>query len=260
MQFQTVSCVEKDGILHVKLNRPEKRNALNWQIIGEIKQCFADVATQPAVEVVLLSGEGKCFSAGTDLNAFQGAMGQQDLRRAIRRQFQAMFNEIELLEKPVIALIHNYCFGGALELALACDLRICTTDATFNIPEVNMGMVPDGGGSQRLPRVIGVGRAKELILTGKTINAEKAERWGLVNDVVKYEDLETTGIAWAKEIMSNGMISVGLAKRNIDMSMNMSIHDGLECAGLAQSAAFSDPGFLKRIEQRFMDKVKGKKA
>jgi len=133
MQFQTVSYTEKDGVLHVKLNRPDKRNALNWQIIGEVTQCFADVATQPAVEVVLLSGEGKCFSAGTDLNAFQGAMGQQDLRRAIRRQFQALFNEIELLEKPVIALIHNYCFGGALELALACDLRICTPDATFKI-------------------------------------------------------------------------------------------------------------------------------
>ena len=260
MQFQTVSHIEKDGILHVKLNRPEKRNALNWQIIGEVRQCFADVATQPSVEVVLLSGEGKCFSAGTDLNAFQGAMGQQDLRRTIRRQFQALFNEIELLEKPVIALIHNYCFGGALELALACDLRICTADATFNIPEVNMGMVPDGGGSQRLPRVIGVGRAKELILTGKTINADKAERWGLVNEIVKHEELQATGVAWAKEIMSNGMVSVGLAKRNVDMSYNMSIHDALECAGMAQSLAMSDPNFIKRVEQRFMDKVKGKKA
>ena len=260
MQFQTVSYAEKDGILHVKLNRPEKRNALNWQIIEDIKQCFADVASQSTVDVVLLSGEGKCFSAGTDLNAFQAGMGQQELRRKIRTLFQAMFNEIELLEKPVIALIHNYCFGGALELALACDLRICTPDATFNIPEVNMGMVPDGGGSQRLPRVIGVGRAKELILTGKTINAQKAELWGLVNEIVPPDKLEQTGIAWAKEIMSNGMISVGLAKRNIDMSMNMSIHDGLECAGLAQSAAFSDPSFLKRIEQRFLDKVKDKKA
>jgi enoyl-CoA hydratase/carnithine racemase len=260
MQFQTVSYAEKDGILHVKLNRPEKRNALNWQIIGDIKQCFADVASQASVEVVLLSGEGKCFSAGTDLSAFSAGWGQQDLRRNIRRMFQAMFNEIELLEKPVIALIHNYCFGGALELALACDLRICTPDATFNIPEVNMGLVPDGGGSQRLPRVIGVGRAKELILTGKTINAQKAELWGLVNEIVPPDKLEQTGIAWAKEIMGNGMISVGLAKRNIDMSMNMSIHDGLECAGLAQSAAFSDPSFLKRIEQRFLDKVKDKKA
>jgi enoyl-CoA hydratase/carnithine racemase len=259
MEFKTVAYAEKDGILHVKLNRPEKRNAMNFDLIREVQQCFAEVAPKSAAEVVLLSGEGKCFSGGTDLNSFQLGMSAADLRRGVRL-FQAMFNEIELLEKPVIALIHKYCFGGALEMALACDLRICTPDATFNIPEVNMGMVPDGGGSQRLSRVIGVGRAKELILTGKTINAEKAERWGLVNEIVKQEDLEKTGIAWAKEIMANGMVSVGLAKRNIDMSYNMSIHDGLECAGMAQSLAMSDPSFIKRVEQRFLDKVKAKKS
>ncbi|MBN1691059.1 MAG: enoyl-CoA hydratase/isomerase family protein [Dehalococcoidia bacterium] len=259
MQFKTVAHSEKDGILSVKLNRPEKRNAMNFELIKEVQQCFAEVATGASVEVVLLSGEGKCFSGGTDLNSFQVGMSAADLRRGVR-MFQAMFNEIELLEKPVIALIHNYCFGGALEMALACDLRICTPDATFNIPEVNMGMVPDGGGSQRLSRVIGVGRAKELILTGKTIGAEKAERWGLVNEIAKFEDLEKTGIAWAKEIMSNGMVSVGLAKRNIDMSYNMSIYDALECAGMAQSLAMSDPNFIKRVEQRFLDRVKSKKA
>lgn len=259
MQFKNVAYTEKDGILHVKLNRPEKRNALNFEILGEIKQCFAEVATLPSVQVVLISGEGKCFSGGTDLNSFQAGGSLQDIRRGVRT-FQAVFNEIELLEKPVIALIHNYCYGGALELALACDLRICTPDATFNIPEVNMGMIPDGGGNQRLPRVVGVGRAKELILTGKTINAQKAELWGLVNEIVPPEKLEQTGISWAKEIMANGMISVGLAKRNVDMSYNMSIHDALECAGMAQSLAFSDPNFIKRVEQRFLDKVKGKKA
>ncbi|MFA5078542.1 MAG: enoyl-CoA hydratase/isomerase family protein [Dehalococcoidia bacterium] len=259
MEFKTVSYAEKDGILHVKLNRPEKRNAMNFDLIREVQQCFAEVAPKSSAEVVLLSGEGKCFSGGTDLNSFQLGMSAADLRRGVRL-FQAMFNEIELLEKPVIALIHKYCFGGALEMVLACDLRICTPDATFNIPEVNMGMVPDGGGSQRLSRVIGLGRAKELILTGKTINADKAERWGLVNEIVKVEDLEKTGIAWAKEIMANGMVSVGLAKRNIDMSYNMSIHDALECAGMAQSLAMSDPSFIKRVEQRFLEKVKGKKS
>jgi len=259
MEFKTVAYAEKDGILHVKLNRPEKRNAMSFELIREVQQCFAEVAPKSSAEVVLLSGEGKCFSGGTDLNSFQLGMSAADLRRGVR-MFQAMFNEIELLEKPVIALIHNYCFGGALEMVLACDLRICTPDATFNIPEVNMGMVPDGGGSQRLSRVIGLGRAKELILTGRTIGAEKAERWGLVNEIVKVEDLEKTGIAWAKEIMANGMVSVGLAKRNIDMSYNMSIHDALECAGMAQSLAMSDPSFIKRVEQRFLEKVKGKKS
>lgn len=260
MQFQTLVYAEKDGILHIKLNRPEKRNAINQQLVMDLHQCFLEVATRPSVQVVLLSGQGKGFSAGTDLTSFQpGGEIQMNIRSFVRR-FQNAFTEIELLEKTVIALIHGFCYGAALEIALACDMRICTPDATFNLPEVNMGTVPDGGGSQRLPRVVGVGRAKELILTGKTIDAQKADKWGLVNEIVKAEDLEKTGIAWAHEIMGNGLNGVGLAKRNVDMSMNMSINDGLECAALAQGLAFSDASFLKRVEQRFLDKVKAKKS
>lgn len=253
MEFKTLAYSEKEGILHIKLNRPEKRNAVNPQLVQDLRQCFAEVATEPNVLAVLLSGEGKGFCAGTDLTSFQAGDAQK-IRRFVRA-FQGAFTEIELLEKPVIALIHNFCFGAAMEIVLACDLRICTPDARFNIPEVNMGMVPDGGGSQRLPRVIGLGRAKELILTGKTIDAVTAEKWGLVNAVVSYEELEKTGIAWCKQIMEHGPVGVGLSKRNIDMSMNMSIWDGLECAGLSQSICFSDPDFLKRIEKRFMEQV-----
>lgn len=259
MKFETVSYQEKDGILCVKLNRPEKRNAVNQQLISDVTECFLEVATQPSVKAVLLSGEGKCFSAGTDLTSFTAGSDQVDLRRFVRR-YQKMFNEIELLEKVVIAVIHGYCFGAALELALACDMRICSEETLFNLPEVDMGIIPDGGGSQRLPRVIGLGRAKELILTGKTIDAQTAEQWGLVNKVVKLEELEATGIAWAQEVMRNGLIGVGLAKRNIDLSMGMGIYDALECTGLAQSMAFTDPSFLQRIQQRFLDKVKSKKS
>jgi enoyl-CoA hydratase/carnithine racemase len=259
MKFETVAYTEKDGILHVKLNRPDKRNAVNQQLISDVTECFREVATLPSVQVVLLSGEGKCFSAGTDLTSFQAGGSQADIRRFVRR-YQQMFNEVELLEKVVIAVIHGYCYGAAMELALACDMRICSEETLFNIPEVDMGIVPDGGGSQRLPRVIGLGRAKELILTSKTIDAQKAERWGLVNEVVKLQDLESTGIAWAKDVMGNGLVGVGLAKRNIDLSLNMGIYDALECTGLAQSMAFTDPSFLKRIEQRFQDRVKNKKS
>jgi len=259
MQFKTVAYQEKDGILHVKLNRPDKRNAVNQQLISDVTQCFMEVAASPTVQVVLLSGEGKCFSAGTDLTSFQAGDSQADVRRFVRG-YQKMFNEIELLEKVVIAVMHGYCYGAAMELALACDLRICSEETLFNLPEVDMGIVPDGGGSQRLPRVIGLGRAKELILTSKTIDAQKAERWGLVNEVVKLQNLESTGIAWANEVMRNSLVGVGLAKRNVDLSMNMSISDALECTGMAQSLCFSDPSFIKRVEQRFQDKVKNKKS
>jgi len=165
---------------------------------------------------------------------------------------------VELAEKAVIALIHGFCFGIGCELALACDLRLCSPEAVFNIPEVVMGLIPDAGANQRLPRIVGVGRAKELILTGKTIDAQKAEKWGLVNEVVKLEDLEKTGMEWAREIAANGPTGVGLSKRNIDMSMSMSMADGLECAGMAQSLAFSDPKFITRIEQRITEKLKKK--
>ncbi|MBN1375911.1 MAG: enoyl-CoA hydratase/isomerase family protein [Dehalococcoidia bacterium] len=258
MQFQTLSYTEKEGILHVKLNRPEKRNAINPQVVMDIQQFFSQVAFESSAQAVLFSGEGKGFCAGTDLTSFQAGDAQK-IRKFVRA-FQGAFTEIELLEKPVIALIHNFCFGGALEIVLACDLRICTPDTRFSIPEVNMGMVPDGGGSQRLPRVVGLGRAKELILTGKMIDAKKAEQWGLVNEIVSYEDLEKTGVAWARQIMDNGPMGVGLAKRNIDMSMNMSAWDGMECAGLSQTICFNDPDFLKRIEKRFMQQVKNKKS
>lgn len=260
MQFQTLAYTEKNGILHVKLNRPEKRNAVNQQVVSDIQQFFLEVATRPSVQVVLISGEGKGFSAGTDLKSFEtGSEVTTDIRRFVRR-YQNAFTQIELLEKAVIALVHGFCYGAALEIILACDMRICTPDTTFSIPEVSIGMVPDGGGSQRLPRVVGLGRAKELILTGKTIDAQKAEKWGLVNEIVNPEDLEKTGFAWAKEIINNSLLGVGLAKRNIDLSMNMSLADGLECAGLAQGLAFSDPDLPKRIEQRFLNRVKGNKS
>ena len=257
MNFDNLACTEKDGILHVKLNRPEKRNAISPMVFWDIERCFSEAALQPSIQVILLSGEGTGFSAGTDLTAFQPGGSAVEVRRFVRMA-QRAYNEVELVEKAVIALIHGFCLGIGCELALACDLRLCSPETVFNIPEVAMGLIPDDGANQRLPRIVGVGRAKELILTGKTIDAQKAEKWGMVNEIVKLEDLEKTGIAWAKEIAGNGPTGVGLAKRNIDMSMSMSMTDGLECAGMAQSLAFSDPNFITRIQQRIAEKIKKK--
>ena len=258
MQFQTLSYSLNEGILHVKLSRPEKRNAIDFQMFSDIEQCFSKVAAQPDVKVVLLSGEGKGFSAGTDLIAI-GKVDRPDVQR-YAHQAQKAYNEIENLEKVVIALIHGFCLGIGLEMALACDMRICSDDTFFNLPEVKVGLVPDGGASQRLPRIVGIGRAKELILTGKTIDAAVAERWGMVNQVVKPQDLMSTGITWAKEIANNGLLATGLSKRNIDLSFSQSINEGLEGAVTAQCIASSDEGFRKLIEQRFSDRVKDKKA
>jgi enoyl-CoA hydratase/carnithine racemase len=183
--------------------------------------------------------------------------------RAIRefvRKGQRAYTEIENLEKAVIALIHGYAMGAGMEMILACDLRIASEEAVFTIPEVDLGLVPDLGGSQRLPRIVGLARAKELILTGKTISAAEAERIGLVNKVVPLEELEKIGREWAEEIMSNEPMAVGLAKRNIDMSFGQSLADGLESAAVAQSFLLTGDDFRRRIEAKIAQRNLSKKT
>lgn len=261
MEFETLSLSEENGILHVRLNRPEKRNAINRQILLDLERCFSEVATGDNAKVVILSGQGKAFSAGTDLNELGGLSGanSQGIRHFVRKA-QRAFSEIENLEKVVIALIHGYAMGAGMEMILACDLRIASEEAVFTIPEVDLGLVPDLGGSQRLPRIVGVARAKELILTGKTISAAEAERIGLVNKVVALEELEKTGRQWAEEVLSNEPVAVGLAKKNIDMSFGQSVADGLESAAIAQSILLTGEDFRKRIEAKVIQKNLGKKG
>jgi enoyl-CoA hydratase/carnithine racemase len=251
MSFEVLSLLEEKGVLYIKLNRPEKRNAITPQMLDELDRCITEVATKDSVGAVVLSGEGKAFSAGMDLTELGKVAGtsSQDFRRSLRK-FQRAFSEIEYLEKAVIAAIHGYAIGAGFEMALACDLRIASQETAFTIPEVNVGIIPDLGGSQRLPKIIGVGRAKELILTGKTISALDAERIGLVNKVVPLEDLQNTARAWAEDIISNGPLAVGLAKRNIDTSFGLSISEGLEAAGITQSLLISSYDFQEGVKAR----------
>ena len=255
MDFKLLSVLEQDGVLYVKLNRPEKRNAVNIQLLDELKRCFVDVASEDSVGAVVISGEGKVFCAGTDLSELGKVAGTsgQGFRSNLRK-FQETFSEIEYLEKAVIVAIHGCAIGAGLEMALACDLRIASQEAMFSLPEVSIGVVPDLGGSQRLPRIVGVGRAKELILTGKAISALDAEHIGLVNKVVPLEDLQDTAIAWARDIINNRQLAVGLAKRNIDTSFGLSVSEGLESAGVIQSLLMfgqdSEKEFNARVGKR----------
>jgi enoyl-CoA hydratase/carnithine racemase len=261
MEFETLALSEEKGILHVRLNRPEKRNAINDQVLLDLERCFSDVATGDKVRVVILSGEGKAFSAGTDISGFGGSSGadSRGIRELVRKA-QRAYSEIENLEKVVIALIHGYAIGAGTEMILACDLRIASEEVVFTIPEVSLGIVPDLGGSQRLPRTVGVGRAKELILTGKTISATEAERIGLINKVVALEELEKTGTEWAEQIMSNEPMAVGLAKKNIDMSFGQSVAHGLELAAMAQSHLLTSDEFRKRVEAMLAERNRSKKT
>jgi len=251
MNFETLSLSQEKGILYIKLNRPEKRNAITPQMLDELDRCITEVATTDSIGAVILSGEGKAFCAGMDLSELGRVAGadSQDFRRSLRK-LQRAFSEIEYLEKAVIAAIHGYAIGAGFEMALACDLRIASQETTFTIPEVSLGVIPDLGGNQRLPRIVGVGRAKELILTGKTISALDAERIGLVNKVVPLEGLQNTARAWAEDIISNGPLAVGLAKRNIDTSFGLSIAEGIESAGITQSLLISSHDFQEGVRAR----------
>ncbi len=251
MDFETLSLLENEGILSIRLNRPDKRNAITPQMLAELEQCFTGVAAKDSIRAVVISGEGKSFCAGIDLFELGRIAGNssQDFRRSLRK-FQRAFSEIEYLEKTVIAAIHGGAIGAGFEMALACDIRIASQEATFTMPEVSIGIIPDLGGNQRLPRIVGVGRAKELILTGKTITALDAERIGLVNKVVPLEELQNTARTWAEEIISNGPLAVGLAKRNIDASFGLSASEGLESVGIIQSSLISSYDFQEGVKAR----------
>jgi enoyl-CoA hydratase/carnithine racemase len=194
---------------------------------------------------VLLRGEGPVFSAGVDLNELMDSTGQVGMLRPFRQVFLDCANLCEEMAKPVVCQIHRTCVGGALEVALGCDLRVASSDAQLGLPEVKFGIIPDVGGSTRLPAVVGLGRAKELIMTGRTIGAEEAERIGLLNRVAEPEELEAATAALIDELLANSHVAVGRAKRVIDASARPALAQTLEmevsvqeyCVAAAREAA-----------------------
>jgi len=215
-------------VRHVVLNRPEKRNAMNQELLRELGDALRDAAAEPGVHCVVLRGEGRVFSAGVDLGELAQSSGAPGMLRPFRSVFLECANLCESMAKPVVCQIHRTCVGGALEVALGCDLRIASSDAQLGLPEVKFGIIPDVGGSTRLPAVVGLGRAKELIMTARLIDAAEAERIGLVNRVVEPEELEQATQALVEELLANSHIAVGRAKRVIDASARPALAQTLE--------------------------------
>ena len=250
-------------VRHIVLNRPEKRNAFNGELIAALGEAVRETALATDVHVVVLRGAGPMFSSGVDLNelANQAGEGGMEHLRPFRKAWLDVANAIEELTKPVVCQIQGGCIGGALETALACDLRVMAADAITGLPETRLGLIPDVGGSSRLPQVVGLGRAKELIMTGKLINGTEAERIGLVNRVAPAEELEQATAQLVDELLLCAPVAVGLAKRVIDASGRPALATTLElevalqtvCAGTRDSAegarAFAEkrqPEFLGR--------------
>jgi enoyl-CoA hydratase/carnithine racemase len=223
-----VATEDRGHVRHVVLNRPEKRNAMNQELLRALAASLREAEADDSVHCVVLRGEGPVFSAGVDLGELMAFAGDPAVLRPFRNVFLECANACEEMPKPVICQIHHTCVGGALEVALGCDLRIASSDSQLGLPEVKFGIIPDVGGSSRLPAVVGLGRAKELIMTGRTIDAHEGERIGLLNRVVAAEELEQATQTLADELLANSHWAVGRAKRVIDASARPTLAQTLE--------------------------------
>jgi enoyl-CoA hydratase/carnithine racemase len=203
-------------VRHLVLNRPEKRNALSGELIRELGVAIEAAADDDEVRVVVVRGEGALFSSGMDVNDLRAlSENPGDLRRS-RRAILAWWNLLEEMPKPTICQIHGAALGGAFELALACDFRTMAEDAVAGIMEVRVGLLPDLGGCSRLPAVVGLGNAKELIMTGKVIDGREAHRIGFANRIAPADALDQATEALANELLACAPRAVGLAKRVMD--------------------------------------------
>ena len=219
---------DRGTVRHVVLNRPEKRNAFNEELVIEVGRALRAAADDPAVHCVVLRGEGPMFSSGMDLAALNDLAAGSENLRAFRRHCLEAWNLAEEMTKPTICAIHGACIGGAMELALACDLRVMAADAVIGMPETRIGLIPDVGGSSRLPAVVGLGRAKELVMTGKMIDGAEAERIGLVNRIAPAAGLDAAVDGLVEELLACAPLAVGLAKRVMDASARPALAATLE--------------------------------
>jgi enoyl-CoA hydratase/carnithine racemase len=230
---------DRGPVRHVVLNRPEKRNAMSQELLGELADALRAAGDEEAVHCVVLRGEGPVFSAGVDLGELASFAGDPSVLRPFRNVFSDCANLCETMPKPVVCQIHRTCVGGALEVALGCDLRIGSSDSQLGLPEVRFGIIPDVGGCTRLPAVVGLGRAKELIMTARLIDAAEAERIGLLNRVVAPEQLEQATQSLVDELLSNSPIAVGRAKRVMDASARPALASTLEMEVSVQEYCFA---------------------
>jgi len=240
------------------MQRAEKRNALNGELVLALGEAFEAAAADASVRVVVLRGDGPMFSSGMDLGSLRDLSENPEGLRPFRAGILRFWNLLEEMPKATIAQIHGACIGGAMELAVACDMRVMADDAVTGMLEVKVGLLPDLGGSSRLPAVVGLGVAKELIMTGKVIDGREAHRIGFANRIAPPEELDATTGALCDELLSCAPLAVGLAKRVMDSAAKPALSATLEQEVtsqqlLAQSADFAEgaKAFLEKRQPEF---------
>lgn len=243
---------KEDEIAIVTIDRPEVRNALNSQGWRELRETMLSLDQDDTVQVIIITGAGdKAFVAGADLNSLK----TRTVLETLDGTNSVILREIETMQKPVIAAINGYALGGGCELAMACDIRIASDNAKLGQTEINVGILPGAGGTQRLTRLVGMGKALELILTGNIISAEEAMRIGLVNKVVPQAELMDEAMNTAKSISAKSPVIVRLAKAAIKAGSATDLNASLLIETLCQTIAFSTPDHLEGINA-FLEKRK----
>ena len=251
-RYETILVERRGSVAIITINRPEKRNALNIRTRAEGAAVLDELRADESVRVVVFTGAGdKAFIAGADIAEFADRTAITQREVMLER---GLFNAIDTFPKPVIAMVNGYCLGGGCELALACDIRIASDKASFGQPEINLGIIPGGGGTQRLTRLVGEGKAMELILTGAIIDAQTAFNLGLVNHVVPAEQLEAKTMEIANRIAEKSPIALRLAKEAIKLASRSNLDEGLrrevDLFALCFSSADKDEGVKAFLEKR----------
>ena len=254
-EYETILTSVEENVGTIIINRPEVRNALSTQVLGDIRGALAEFRHDDEVGVVVFTGAGdRAFAAGADINELR----ERTFLDALASLMQAVYDEIEDYEKPTIAAVNGLALGGGCELAMACDIRIASENARFGQPEVNLSIIPGAGGTQRLARLVGKGKATEMILTGEIIGAEEAHRVGLVTRVISSDELVDAVRETARSIMSKGPLAIRLAKLAIRTGFETDLKTGLVVERLAQAVLFTSEdkwegtsAFLEKREPKF---------
>lgn len=235
MDLKNVSLEITDRIALITINRPEVRNALDLQTVQELHSVIREISDSEQAGVAILTGSGdRVFVSGADIKDIRARKKHDALRGINSRLFKA----VEDCLKPVIAAVNGFALGGGFELALACDLRVCSENAKFGLPEVSLGILPGAGGLYRLYRIAGLGVAKEMILTGDVIDAQRAYQLGLVSRVAKQSDLISSAKEYAAKILSRGPLAIQLAKRSLNLAPQLSTEAAMALDEYAQGILF----------------------
>lgn len=247
--FETIRYGVHDGVATIDLARPDKRNAINAQMFGELGQAAERAASDPGIRVVLLRAQGPSFCAGIDFTLLGQLAGTRGARfRSFVRIAQRPSLVLAQMDKPTVAAVHGHTLGAGFQLALACDLRLAADDVQFAMLEVRFGLVPDLGGNQRLARLVGPARAKEIVWTARTVEAEEAERMGLVNRVVAAEALEKEAEAYVRDLAASPPLPVSLTKSLLSRAGETSLETTMEREGQAQATSIESEDHREAVE------------